>query len=126
MSTILEQTKAMVTFSKLFTGTQEEFDQVLPIFLIGDLDEHLIAYQVRQGYDEEKAREIIQSYKNFFLDSLTEIIDNTVSEENIKDIHKPNKNGTTAEIAAHLNMSKSEVRKLRREGKLDEVFEESL
>lgn len=131
-TTKLEQMTAVTIFGKLFTGTQEEFGAALVEFISGNLDEALVDFNVAQGNDENVVRANIEDHKNRFRNQIMEGMEELLKQgeeeaiQSTKRLHAPSKNGTTAEIAAHLNISKSEVRKLRREGKLDEVFEESL
>ena len=82
-------------------------------------------------YDGEQAFERLNDLVQFKMKKLVEVV-----EEEVEDTHQSRAQalnerrdqvhaaGTTAEIAAKLGVSKSEVRKMKREGTLDSTLEE--
>ncbi len=89
--------------------------------------------QVPQPFDEKIFRDNLDKYLDNNHDKVVVRLaallmlhaDNKHQQEaveKLKTMHKPLVQGTTNEIAKTLGISKSEVRKLKREGKLDEFL----
>lgn len=86
---------------------------------------------VPQPFDDKEFHKLVD---NYYIDNANSIIvimesllkqhrENKIKQgikEKAEQLHKPLADGTTGEIANKLGISKSEVRKLKREGKLEE------
>lgn len=141
---IAKAANGMIIIGSLMFETEKNISAI-PFVLAGDMDDELkrgffaSKFGIIAEYDSSRAcpeLEGLKQHLRFFVQAIfraaahEEEMERRVALEKVryelKDSNKPHEMGTVSEIAARLGISKSEVRRRKADGTLEELFHKQL